>query len=384
MRTVRDIPVLEHIPVFVRAALNVPIENGRVTNSYRLRRALPTISYLCERGAKVILGSHIGDKGTETLEPIAQILSTLIPHVSFVGESIGEKARAAIRALSPGSVLVLENLRRHAGEAKNDRTFARELATLADVFVQDSFDTCHRVHASIVSLPTLLPSYAGLLLEEEVRELSRAEHPKRPALAVIGGSKFSTKETLINRLLESYDYVFVGGALANDFLKGAGHPVGKSLVSPFKESAIRKLLVNSRLVIPIDSVVVPYEALGKPNIYAQARVASLHDVGPDEVILDHGPQTVTLLTNLAEKAETILWNGPLGNYETGFIDATNAFAKAVADSKAQTIVGGGDTIAAIENMSLLSKLSFVSSGGGAMLDFLAKGTLPGIEALERN
>mgnify|MGYP001601967959 FL=1 len=381
MRSVRDIPVFEHIPILVRTALNVPIENGKVVNEYRLRRAVPTIKFLAERGAKVILISHIGEEGTETLEPVARALGKLIPGVSFFGETIGERARGAIRALAPGGILVLENLRRNKGEAANDRAFAGELAALADIFVQDSFDTCHRAHASIVGVPTLLPSYAGLLLEEEVTELAGARTPAHPALAVIGGAKFSTKETVLAALLSTYDHVFVGGALANDFLKAAGQEVGKSLVSEAAGDSIKKILANPKLVLPIDSIVIPAQLLGAENARAEARIAPLGQVRPDEIILDSGPGTSALLSSLAQKAKTILWNGPLGNYEHGFVDATNDFARAVADSSAHSIIGGGDTIAAIENLDLLPRFSFVSTGGGSMLDLLAYGTLPGIDAL---
>ncbi|MFA5744636.1 MAG: phosphoglycerate kinase [Candidatus Paceibacterota bacterium] len=357
MRSVRDIQIFENVPIVVRAALNVPIKNGEVANDYRLRRALPTIKFLSERGAKVILISHIGEKGTETLAPVAQALGKLISGVSFSPETIGTDARAAIRSLAPGQIIVLENLRRHAGERENSRAFARELAALGDIFVEDSFDTCHRMHASTVGVPEILPSYAGLLLEDEMRELSQALTPKCPSLAVIGGMKFSTKETVLTRLLTLYDHVFVGGALANTFLKVSGKNVGKSLVSDSDEATIKKLIANSKLVLPIDSVI------------------------KDEAILDIGPGSIALLADLAKKSKTILWNGPLGNYENGFSGATNAFAEAVTNSSAYSILGGGDTIAAIEGLGLLPKFSFVSTGGGAMLDFLAAGTLPGIEAL---
>jgi phosphoglycerate kinase len=400
MRTVRDIPLFENIPILVRTALNVPIKQGKVVNEYRLRRAVPTIRFLAERGAKVVLISHIGEQGTETLAPVARALGRLVPGVSFFPETIGAGARAAVRDLAPGKILVLENLRRARGERENDPAFARELATLADVFVEDSFDTCHRPHASIIGVPKLLPSYAGLVLEEEVRELSRALTPGRPALAVIGGAKFSTKEPVLTTLLEKYDHVFVGGALASDFLKASGQPVGKSLVSDADPVRIRKLLANPKLVIPIDSLVVPAAKVGAadarsmaPQEYSHfskseygqeklvARVAAAGQVRSDEVILDHGPGTSALLAALAEKAKSVLWNGPLGNYENGFTDATDAFARAVANSRAHSIVGGGDLIAAIERLGLLSQFSFVSTGGGAMLEFLAKGTLPGIVAL---
>ncbi|MCX6786418.1 MAG: phosphoglycerate kinase [Candidatus Kaiserbacteria bacterium] len=357
MRNVRDIRLLENIPVLVRAAMNVPIKDGRIANEYRLRRALPTIRFLAERGARVILIGHIGEQGTETLAPVAEALGNMIPNVSFSEEIIGTRVRSAIRDLSPGHILVLENLRRNVGEQANDRAFARELAALGDVFVQDCFDTCHRAHASIVGIPEILPSYAGFLLEEEVRELTKALAPKHPALAVIGGAKFMTKEPVITKLLSIYDQVFVGGAIANDFLKASGKEVGKSFVSNTDTDTIKKILANPKLVLPIDSVI------------------------KNEKILDSGSGTKALLDDLAKNAKTIIWNGPLGNCENGFCDGTNAFAQAVANSNAHSIVGGGDTIAAIEDLGLLPKFSFVSTGGGAMLDFLAHCTLPGIKAL---
>lgn len=381
MRTVRDIPLFENISILVRTALNVPIKQGRVANDYRLRRAVPTIRFLAERGAKVVIISHIGEQGTETLDPVARALGALVSGVSFFPETIGAGVRAAIRDLSPGKILILENLRRARGERENDPAFARELAMLADVFVEDSFDTCHRPHASIIGIPHILPSYAGLLLEEEVRELSRALTPGHPALAVIGGSKFSTKEPVLTTLLEKYDHVFVGGALASDFLKASGQPVGKSLVSNADPAHIKKLLDNPRLVLPVDLLVVPMKKVGAADVRSMARVAAVEQVRSDEVILDHGPGTSALLAALAEKARSVLWNGPLGNYENGFIEATDAFARTVAGSRAHSIVGGGDLIAAIERLGLLAQFSFVSTGGGAMLDFLAKGTLPGITAL---
>lgn len=381
MRTVHDIQILENIPVLVRAALNVPIENGEVTNDYRLRRALPTIKFLAERGAKVVLISHLGEQGIETLEPVAKALNKLIPGVTFFNETIGERARQAVRDLPSGGILVLENLRRDKREQSNDPAFAQELAALADVFVEDSFDTCHRQHASIVGVPKLLPSYAGLLLEDEVRELEGARTPEHPALAVIGGAKFSTKEGVLTTLLKKYDHVFVGGALANDFLKASGQPVGKSLTSNADETAVKKLLADPKLVLPIDSRVVPASIITALNAHMEARVAHNGEVHDDDVILDHGPGTAALISELAKKAKTVLWNGPLGNYEHGFVDATDYFAHAIAHANAHTIVGGGDTIASIEKLGLLSRLSFVSTGGGAMLDYLAYGSLPGIDAL---
>jgi phosphoglycerate kinase len=358
MRSIKDIKVFENIPILVRTALNVPIENSRVVNDYRLRRALPTIKYLSERGARVILISHLGEMGTETLKPVSEALKVLVPGVAFFDETVGIRARKAVRDLSPGNILVMENLRRNRGERSNDKNFARELSDLADIFIQDSFDTSHRLHASIVGVPKILPSYSGLLLEEEIDELTRALKPKGPSLAVIGGAKFNTKEKVLTTLLKTYDHVFVGGALANDFLKASGEEVGKSLVSETANVAdIKKLLSNPKLLIPIDSVI------------------------DNEKILDHGLGTVALLSELAKNAKTILWNGPLGKYEDGFRNATDSLARATADSSAHSVVGGGDTIAAIEGLGLLPRFSFVSTGGGAMLEFLAHGTLPGIDAL---
>jgi phosphoglycerate kinase len=387
MRTVRDIPVLENIPVLVRGALNVPIENGKVVNDYRLREAVPTLSYLCKRGARVILISHIGDTGAETLAPVAIALGKLLPNVSFSPDIVGEKVRAAVRNLMPGHLLVLENLRRNAGEKDNAALFARELALLADVFVQDSFDTCHRSHASIIGIPKLLPSYAGLTLEREVLELSKSLSPKHPSLAVIGGAKFTTKKALLETLLGVYDSVFVGGALANDFIKASGQPVGKSLVSTgdlpaqASEAPIKELLKDPKLILPRDFIVIPEHAKNKSDMFSFAELRGEGEVRPDEIILDFGPRTENLLRNLTHDAKTILWNGPLGNYENGFTKATNVLADAAVSSGAYTVLGGGDTIAAVESLGLLPRFSFVSTGGGAMLDFLANGTLPGIEAL---
>ena len=382
MRSVRDITALTDVPVLVRAALNVPLEGDAVTNDYRLRKALPTIRFLSEHGAKVILISHIGEKGTETLRPVAEAMKVFLPRLAFCPTTIGEEARGAIRKMAPCDVLMLENLRRHVGEVGNDPAFAKELAMLADVFVEDSFDTCHRLHASIVGVPAFLPSYGGLLLEEEVAALSGALMPVHPALAIIGGAKFATKESVLETLLAIYDHVAVGGALANDFLVGQGHRIGKSLASGADTAKIAALLKNPRLVLPLDVRVVPFAVADATDALQRARVARVEDIAEDEVILDVGPATEALLARMAGEAESVLWNGPLGKYESGFRDATNALARAIASSQAHSVVGGGDTVASIESLGLMPHFSFVSTGGGAMLEFLAHGTLPGIAALE--
>ncbi len=378
MRSVEDIPRLENIPVLVRAALNVPIEQGKVANSFRLRAALPTIQFLQKKHARVVLIGHIGEKGTETLEPVCAAMKEFIPNIQWCPVTTGAAAREAVRSLAPGGVLMLENLRRDPGEKGNSASFAAKLAELADVFVQDSFDVCHREHASVVSLPKLLAPYAGLQVMREVEELTKALTPKSPSLAIIGGAKFSTKEPVLTTLLEKYDRVFVGGALANDFMQASGHSVGKSLVSSgIDELSIRTLLGNPKLLLPLDEVVAPEGAT-----HAQAKTVGLDAVPKTAAVYDDGPKTVEALARLAAKAGTVLWNGPLGLYEKGFTDASEGLARAIAASRAYSILGGGDTVATIETLGLAHRFSFISTGGGAMLDFLAKGTLPGLRALE--
>lgn len=376
MKTIHDIPKLENVPVLVRAALNVPIAHGEVSGAFRLHKALPTIKYLAQKKARVIILGHIGDKGTETLEPVYRALKVELPQLQFCTATIGKEAREAVRSLPAGGILMLENVRRHRGEVMNDEAFAKELALLADVFVEDSFDVCHRKHASVVGIPKFLPSYAGLLVEEEVRELSVALKPKSPSLAVIGGAKFSTKEPVLKRLLELYDHVFVGGALANDFMKAKGLPVGASLISSVGDSDIQALVAHKKLLLPLDYAVAP-----RGGTSSDARTARIDGVGDEEAILDDGPETIAYLSTITEKAKTILWNGPLGNYENGFTAGTEALARVVARSSAHSIVGGGDTVAAVEAAQVSDRFSFISTGGGAMLDFLANGTLPGIEVL---
>lgn len=376
MKTVRDIKKLENVAVVVRAALNVPVQNGMVTGEYRLQRALPTIEYLIERHARTVLIGHIGEQGTETLEPVYKALKKYIPRLVFCPESTGPRVREAVRSLPAGGVLMLENLRRNRGEVMNNEAFARELSMLGDVFVEDSFDVCHRSHASVVGITAFLPSYAGLLVEEEVRELQKALKPKSPSIAIIGGAKFSTKEPVLRKLLSLYDHVFVGGALANDFMAEEGLPMELSLRSKEGKEAIRKILKHPKLLLPLD------EVIGSPDSGpTHSRVGKLDGLPPLEAVLDDGPRTAEMLAGLTANAQFILWNGPLGNYEHGYVQGTEALAKAVAGSRAHSIVGGGDTVAAIEKLRLNDRFSFISTGGGAMLEYLATGTLPGIEVL---
>lgn len=373
MRSYTEIPVLNNIPILVRAALNEPLDGNVVRNDFRLRRALPTLEFLQAKGARVIVISHISGKGTESLRPMSEALSRMITRVSFCEASRGPRVRDAVRKLQAGEILILENLRHNSGEEANDVSFAHELASLADVFIQDSFDTCHRAHASIVRLPQLLPSYAGAGLLAEVEHLTKALSPKSPSIAIIGGAKFSSKESVLERLLERYDKVFVGGALANDFLKARGCPVGQSLVSNAPVERIKKLLTNPRLFLPIDGRFLA------PN--GEKREARVEDIAPDEAMLDLGPETAELLSGSIRKSKSVLWSGPLGVYEKGFVETTDTVATAVVESGAYSVVGGGDTVAELERIGVLDRFSFVSIGGGAMLEFLARGTLPGIAAL---
>jgi phosphoglycerate kinase len=377
MRSVEKIKKLENVPVLVRTALNVPVKDGDVAGAFRLRQALSTIEYLRKRHARVILIGHIGDKGTETLEPVYRAMKQFVRDLAFCPTTTGPAALSAIEALPPGGVLMLENLRRDKGEQGNDPAFAASLASLAEVFVEDSFDVCHRAHASVVGVPALLPSYAGFLVQEEVKQLSKALKPKNPSLAIIGGAKFATKEPVLKKLLASYERVFVGGALANDFMQAQGLPVGKSLVSGADQGELLKLMKGKKLLLPLDYVVAP---AGKDA--SHGRVCGVSDVKSDEAILDNGPETIAMLAGYVRKAKTILWNGPLGNYENGFVQGTEALARVIASVETRSLVGGGDTVAAIEALKLNDDFSFISTGGGAMLDFLAKGTLPGLKALD--
>jgi phosphoglycerate kinase len=376
VKSVRRIPKITNVPVLVRAALNVPVENGKVTNTFRLRQALQTVQFLQKKGARVILCGHIGDQGTETFEPVYQALKPMLPLLEFCPTSIGKEAHEAVSRMRAGEVLLLENLRRHRGEKLNDPEFARELASLADYFVEDSFDVCHREHASVVGVPALLPSYAGFLVEEEVKQLKGALKPKYPALAIIAGAKFATKEPVILSLLDAYDHVFIGGALANDFIQAEGHTVGTSLTSGGDVREMRQLLRNPNLLVPRDVIVA---ALDEPS--GKGDVVAIDSIPNDKAVLDIGPDSLTALAPYLAKAKTILWNGTLGRYEHGFIEATETLARAIIATKAHTILGGGDTVAAVESLGLAKKFSFVSTGGGAMLDYLAYGRLPGIDAL---
>lgn len=357
--------------VLVRASLNVPIGEGdEVLNQFRLMRGLPTIKYLTSQGAKVILMGHIGRDPEETLLPVYR---HLLRHfdLSFTYDVTGEETQSCVSGMQDGQVVLLENLRQDPRERENDPGFARELADLADVYVNDAFSVSHRVHTSIVGVPQYLPAYAGLSFVHEYEELTKAMHPPEPSLFILGGAKFDTKLPLIEEYLKIYDHVFVGGALANDLFKAQGHEVGSSLVSD-TDLSDGHLLRQQNLLLPVDVIVS-----GEDGAY----ITTPDDVDSNEIILDAGPETVEMLGEYIKDAKTVLWNGPLGNYEVGCDEATHGVARSIAASSAYSVIGGGDTVASIEALDLQDKFSFLSTAGGAMLKFLEHGTLPAIEAL---
>ena len=375
MRSIEQIKDIKGKRVIVRVDFNLPIKDGIVEDDFRIQKSLPTINFLQKKGAKIILISHIGKDG-ETLAPVVEALSKFV-EVKFVDQVIGSKVTAEVAQMKEGEIILLENLRKEGGEKGCDKNFAESLAKLADIYVNEAFPVDHREDASIVLLPKLLPSYAGLQLQEEVNNLSRAfKKPEHPFLFILGGVKFSTKIPLIEKYLKLADDVFIGGALGNDFLKTKGYEVGVSLVSD-DSYGIEKFIKDPKLVLPVDVVVK------SGDTFISKKVS---EVAKDEVILDIGSESVKKLAELVKNSKLILWNGPLGKYEAGGGGATKEILKLIAESKAESIIGGGDLVSVLSSLEPRSyKLKpnlFVSTGGGATLDFLANGTLPGIEALE--
>jgi phosphoglycerate kinase len=369
----RSVDMLETIfgmRFLVRAGFDVPIENGVVTNTFRIERALPTILYLVERGARVILLTHIGRDPRNSTKPLLEVLSKYVP-VRYVNEVVGEQAFGAVMHMKEGTVLLLENIRSCPGEEGNDSALAEKLASYANFYVQEAFSVAHREHASVVTLPKLLPNFAGFDFLREITELRKALVPTNPSLFILGGAKFETKSPLIRRYTDTYTNTFIGGALANDFLKGKGYEVGASLISS-SSLAGDSLLTHERLLLPTDVVVEG--PLGKRTVLSEG-------VGKQEKILDVGMQSVEALAPYIAAAKTILWNGTLGNCEAGYDEATKKCAALVAASDAFSVIGGGDTVAAIESLNLMDSFDFVSTGGGAMLDFLEHGTVPGLDVL---
>ena len=370
MKKITECPDVAGKYVIVRSSCNVPLKNGVVTNSYRLGRALPTLQFLKEAGAKVIIIAHIGRDEHDSLIPVFTAFNELIS-IKWGGVIGSEEFMAMRNTMHNGDIVMAENLRQFAGEGENNLEFAQLLSAQADIYVNDAFDNVHRDHASMVTLPTLLPAYAGITLYEEVTELQKAMKPVSPSLLILGGAKFETKMPLVEKYLALYDNVFVTGALMNDILKADGKEVGMSLVSDISLSG-EEFLMSPKLIKAVDVVVQNERGL---------RTVSTDGVQPDEKITDMGPVTIAKLAPYIHEAATILWNGPLGLYESGAPGGTHAVAKLIAEAPGYSIIGGGDTVAAIEELDLNDKFGFVSIGGGAMLTLLEHGTTPALEAL---
>ncbi len=357
--------------VLLRLDLNVPIVEGEVRDDFRIQRSLETVRFLRDAGARIIILSHLESDVVKSLSRIVVYMQKFIEIKAIVSEY--NDAPAVIAGMNEGEIVVLENLRQHAGEKENNPVFASKLANLADIYVNDAFAVSHRSHASVVSVPKLLPSFAGLLLAQEVEELSKAFNPAHPFLFVLGGAKFDTKLPLIEKFLGIADYVFVGGALSNDIYKEKGYEIGQSMVSK-SHGNLKHIDTNPRLIVPTDVVV---------SNTAAKEVKGADGLSPEDKIMDAGPKTISELSDILTEAKFVLWNGPLGDYERGFSEGTEGLAKALVESGVPTVIGGGDTIAIVSKMGILDRFAFVSTGGGAMLQFLADGTLPGIEALKR-
>lgn len=381
--------------VLLRADLNVPVRDGKITDLTRIERLSPTIRELSDKGAKVIVLSHFdrpkGKRVPEmSLAPMAEALGEVLGRkVRFAEDCIGVPAQQAIEALQPGDVAVLENTRFHAGEEKNDPALAKELAGLGDIFVNDAFSAAHRAHASTEGIAHLLPAYAGRLMQAELEALQAAlTTPERPVAAVVGGAKVSTKLDLLGNLVGRVDVLVIGGAMANTFLAAQGKDVGKSLQEAELHATATGILAKAKaagceIVLPVDAVTATEFKAG-----AATRIVSVDAVPSDSMILDVGPATVTLLKQHLTTLRTLVWNGPLGAFETPPFDAaTTALAHMVAEAtqagKLRSVAGGGDTVSALRHAGVIDKLSYVSSAGGAFLEWMEGKTLPGVAALEQ-
>jgi phosphoglycerate kinase len=373
--------------VLVRVDFNVPIDNGKVGDDTRIQAALPTIKYLLENGAAVILCSHLGRPKAEfdpklSLKPVAKYLDTLLDApVKFAEDCIGEAAEKAADSLEPGQVLVLENTRFHAGEKKNDPEMAKALASLADLFVNDAFGSAHRAHASTAGVADYLPAAAGFLLEKEIKYLGNAiADPERPFVAILGGAKISDKIGVIDNLIKKADRILIGGGMANTFYKAQGYEMADSLVEEEVLDTAKNLLdmADGKIVLPVDVVIADAFAAD-----AHEKIMDVGDVPAGWRILDIGPRTVEAFSDIIKRAGTVVWNGPMGVFEfEKFAKGTFEVAKAISESDAIGIVGGGDSASAIKKSGLEDKITHISTGGGASLEMLEGKILPGLAVLD--
>src|SRR5690349_15081549 len=387
-QTVRDID-WQGKRALVRVDFNVPLDGQRITDDTRVRAALPTIQYLLDHGASVVLMSHLGRPKNKVVEglrlaPVAAHLSELLGRpVKTVPVTVGREAEAAAQALKPGEVLLLENTRFDVREEANDESMARELAKLGDVYVNDAFGAAHRAHASTEGVARFLPAVSGLLMEKELAELGGIlEHPERPFVAIMGGAKISDKISVITNLLRLVDSLLIGGGMANTFLLAMGHKVGDSLAEANAVEEVNKILYfaqgrSTEILLPTDVVIA--ESM---DANANTRVVGIDSVPDGWRILDIGPETVAAFSKEIARAKTVLWNGPMGYFEAApFAEGTRAIAKAMGESSARTVIGGGDSVAAVEQMGLADKITHISTGGGASLELLEGRVLPGVAAL---
>ena len=379
--------------VLVRVDLNVPMEQGKVADATRIERVAPTIREIADRGGKVILISHFGrPKGpdpTQSLGLLVPAIARVLERpVEFAEDCIGEKASAAVNAMRPGDVLCLENTRFHEGEERNDPAFTAALAALGDIFVNDAFSVAHRAHASVEGLGRKLPSYAGRAMQEELEALAKVlETPTRPLAAIVGGAKVSTKLDLLGSLLKKVDILVIGGGMANTFLAALGHSVGKSLCEHELLPTAREIMAMAKakgreIVLPVDAVVAKTFAANAPS-----RVVGVDSVAADEMILDIGPRSIEHVCSVLARVKTLVWNGPFGAFELepfdiGTVEVAEAAAELTAAGKIGTVAGGGDTVAALNAAGVTERLTYVSTAGGAFLEWLEGKTLPGVEVLK--
>ena len=385
-KTIRDVDVAGK-RVLMRVDFNVPLQEGQITDDTRIRAALPTVRYLLDHGASLVLMSHLGRPKGEvkpelSLKPVAARLGQLLgTEVQMAPDCIGPEVEKMAAALQPGDVLLLENTRFHPGERKNDPQMSAQLARLGDLFVNDAFGAAHRAHASTEGVTHHLPSVAGLLMEKEIEFLGTTiEHPAHPYVAIIGGAKISDKIGVIRNLLAQADWLLIGGGMANTFFAAQGYEMGDSLVEKDSLDVARELmeLGKGKLVLPVDGVVA--DAFSAD---AHAQVVQVDQIEPGWRMLDIGPQSVELFRTRIAAAKTIVWNGPMGVFEMApFAKGTTAVAEMLAASGATTIIGGGDSVSALQQAGLADKMSHISTGGGASLEMLEGKALPGLAALD--